>query len=90
MTGDFMSGAIAMAYLVIGLFFLRFWRQTRDRLFAIFAIALWVLALNRATVAVVQIQSEDSVVFYVVRLVAYSLIVIGILDKNRPKGQKPA
>ena len=38
------SGAMVMAYLAAGLFFLRFWRQTHDRLFAMFAAAFWILA----------------------------------------------
>ena len=39
-------GALAMASAVAGLFFLRFWRETRDRLFAMFALAFWVLGVN--------------------------------------------
>jgi hypothetical protein len=31
-------GAIAMASLVAALFFLRFWRDTKDRLFLFFSI----------------------------------------------------
>ena len=33
------TGAIVMGYAVAGLFFIRFWRQTRDRLFLIFAVS---------------------------------------------------
>ena len=39
----FLWGASALGCWVIGLFFLRFWRNTRDRLFAFFAAAFWVL-----------------------------------------------
>ena len=31
--------------MAIGLFFLKFWRNTLDRLFAFFAVAFWLLAL---------------------------------------------
>ncbi|MGH3995692.1 MAG: DUF5985 family protein, partial [Pseudonocardiaceae bacterium] len=41
------SGAILMGYAVAGLFFLRFWQQTRDRLFLIFGIAFIILGLQR-------------------------------------------
>ena len=36
---EFMLGGLVMGCFVAGLFFLRFWRKTHDRLFAIFAIA---------------------------------------------------
>ena len=41
-----MLGALVMACFVAGLFFLRFWRKTRDRLFMIFAIAFWLMGVN--------------------------------------------
>ena len=34
-----LMGAVAMASFVATIFFLRFWRQTRDSLFLLFAIA---------------------------------------------------
>lgn len=42
----FIAGAITMAYAIAGLFFFKFWRETRDRLFAMFAVAFWILAVN--------------------------------------------
>ena len=42
----FVSGLIAMAYAVAGVFFLRFWRRTRDSLFAAFGLAFWLFAAN--------------------------------------------
>jgi hypothetical protein len=43
----FLLGAIGMGFGVAGLFFLLFWRETRDRVFAFFALAFFVLAANR-------------------------------------------
>ena len=40
-------GAVAMASLVAALFFLRFWRQTRDSFFLLFSIAFGVDAATR-------------------------------------------
>ncbi len=75
---QFFLGGASMACVVVGLFFLRFWRKTHDRLFAIFAIAFWVLLVNRV------FQEEvRSLLFYTVRLVAFLLILLAILDKNR-------
>jgi hypothetical protein len=78
------SGAMVMGYLVAGLFFLRFWRDTRDRLFAIFAGAFWLLAVQRAVLTVAVRQGgEGSVGIYGLRLLAFLLILYAIIDKNR-------
>ena len=47
----FLHGAIAMGFAVAGLYFLRFWRDTGDRLFAFFAAAFWVFAAERVSFA---------------------------------------
>ena len=74
----FLSGVLAMGYAVAALFFLRFWRQTHDRLFALFAAAFALLAVHRSLLA---IGTADA--FYLLRLAAYALIIIAIVDKNR-------
>ena len=48
MLSNFLSGAITMGFLAGGLFFLRFWRETRDQLFLTFAVAFWLLGLVQA------------------------------------------
>ena len=78
-----MSGAIVAGYLVAGLFFLRYWRQSRDRLFAIFAAALWLLAVQRLALALTTRYFEDVTWLYGVRLLAFVLILLAIIDKNR-------
>jgi hypothetical protein len=45
------SGAIVMGYAVVGLFFGRFWKQSRDRLFLFFSLAFWVLGAQRLGLA---------------------------------------
>ncbi len=80
---DFISGAIAMGYVVAGVFFLRFWRRTRDSLFAIFALAFWLLAANSAAFPLAgmsRAQGEGWV--YLFRLAAFILIILAILGKN--------
>lgn len=77
------SGAIILGYLVAALFFLRFWRDTHDRLFAIFAGAFALLALQRVALAVTTEIFENVVYLYAVRLLAFLLILGAIVDKNR-------
>lgn len=81
----FMMGAIAMASAVAGLFFLRFWRDTGDRLFAIFAVAFWLLGLTRVALAFAQNPHTEHQYLYWVRLAAFMLILVAIVDKNRAR-----
>ena len=80
---EFLVGGIAVASLVAGLFFFRFWRHTGDRLFVFFALSFWIEAANRFAMLQFLEPNEDVPGYYVVRLVAYGLIVAAIVDKNR-------
>ena len=82
---EFISGASAFAAAVIALFFLRYWRHTGDRLFLLFSLAFWVFASNRITIAAVDDTSEAAVYLYLVRLLAFGLIIVAIVDKNRQR-----
>jgi hypothetical protein len=79
----FLYGAAAMGCAVIGLFFWRFWRQSVDRLFLMFALAFWILAIDRAVLGLVSVASEWREYIFLMRLVAFCLILYGIVDKNR-------
>ena len=76
-------GALALAGWVVGLFFLRFWRLSRDRLFIFFCAAFWLLAINWLSLAVIHWVLETRHQAFIVRLLAFVLIIIGVIDKNR-------
>jgi hypothetical protein len=78
-------GGIAVGSFVAGLFFLRFWLHTHDRFFIFFALSFWIEAANRIAMIVFSEPNEGVAGYYVVRLVAYGLIVAAIVDKNRAK-----
>jgi hypothetical protein len=82
---EMLFGAIAAASLVAGLIFLRYWYATRDRFFILFALSFWVETANRVHMVVSGSWREDSAAAYVIRLIAYGLILIAIWDKNRPR-----
>jgi hypothetical protein len=82
MITDVLSGAIVMGYAVAGVFFFRFWRRTHDSLFAIFGAAFWLLCLNHAIVALADIAREELSWVYLLRLAAFSLIILAIVMKN--------
>lgn len=77
------SGAILMGYGVCALFFLRFWRQTQDRLFVVFALAFGLLGLQRLALVLTEPLEEWRTGLYIARLLAFLLILGAIVDKNR-------
>lgn len=85
---EILIGAVAMASGIVGLFFFRFWRSTRDRFFLYFAASFWIEGLNRVLMGTSDELQVDLPVFYLIRLLAYGLIVLAILDKNRPRRRR--
>ncbi|MEO7457693.1 MAG: DUF5985 family protein [Gemmatimonadaceae bacterium] len=79
----FASGVLAAAYAVASLFFLKFWRQTRDRLFAYFSAAFALLVIQRVVLGITVAANFDPAANYLVRLVAFLLILVAIVEKNR-------
>jgi uncharacterized membrane protein HdeD (DUF308 family) len=77
------SGAIVMGYGVAAVFFLRFWRETRDRLFLIFSLAFWILGIQRLALALSSFSGENHTWLYLLRLLGFVLILAAIVDKNR-------
>jgi hypothetical protein len=82
------AGAIIMGDWAIGLFFLRFWKRTHDRLFACFAVAFFLFGVERCVLLVLNTQADYYSCVYLIRLVAFLLIVYAIINKNRA-GQRP-
>jgi hypothetical protein len=82
---DVIDGATAFGCCVAALAFLRFWTETRDRLFAIFAAAFLVFAVNRVVLTILSEDDEGRTIVYLVRFLAFALIAFAILDKNRAR-----
>jgi hypothetical protein len=80
---DFLNGVAFAASLAVGLYFVRLWRETRDRFFALFGLAFWMLAFNRVLLHWAAPADEHQHYFYVIRLLAFLLIIAAIVDKNR-------
>jgi hypothetical protein len=82
----FLHGLVAMGMAVSALFFVRYWRQTRDRLFAFFAAAFGLMAIERVAVVFAQLRLENVAWLYLIRLAAFLLIAWAIIEKNRRVG----
>lgn len=78
----FLLGVIAASSVTAGIFFLKFWKQTRDSLFLAFGLAFVVEGLNRCAVLFLAKANEGSPYIYGVRLLAFLLILAAILHKN--------
>jgi hypothetical protein len=78
----FVLGAMAMASAVAALFLARFYRDSRDPLFLYFAAAFALESVNRTMLAFSPTPNEAAHELYVLRVLSYSLIIVGIWRKN--------
>jgi hypothetical protein len=82
---NFIHGLNVMACIVAALFFLRFWRRSADRLFVGLTAAFLLLALHWTVLAAIEPQSELRPLVYILRLIAFLVIIAAVLDKNLTK-----
>jgi hypothetical protein len=79
----FLRGATSMGCALAALYFLRFWRQSLDRLFLLFALAFFIFAFDYALLGLVSFATEWRVYVFGIRLLAFLLILAAIVEKNR-------
>lgn len=80
---DLLSGALIAEYAAIALFFAKFWSKSRDRLFLMFSGVFVVLAVQRLAIAMTQEILEQQAPLYLMRLAAFVVIIVAIVDRNR-------
>lgn len=81
-TLDFLAGAVTLGYLAAALFFIRFWKNSGDRLFIAFGVAFVFLALNQFIAAFLEAGDERTVYAYALRVAGFILILGAIIEKN--------
>lgn len=86
-SAEFLWGVSATAAWVAGVCFFRFWRDTRDRLFAFFGASFCVLGGSYVVLALFAITDEARPYAYLIRLVAFLIILAAVIDKNRTSGR---
>lgn len=79
----FIYGAVMMGSFIAGIFFLKFWKLTKDRFFAMFASAFWLFSIERWTLVFFEPIDETRTWIFIIRLFAFLLILIAVIDKNR-------
>lgn len=81
---EFFSGATMVGSWVVGVFFFKYWTRSKDRLFFMFALSFWIMALERLLIIVfTDVEREEYAYFYLFRLCAFFIILVAIADKNR-------
>ena len=80
---QFVWGVLTTESAVAAVFFLRFWRLSGDRLFVYFALAFAAMTINWIGLSVMDPAFDSGHYMYVFRLLAFVLIIAGIVDKNR-------
>jgi len=87
----FFGGATMLASFAVAVFFLRYWRDTRDRLFAVFAAAFALFGVNRIVLSLLDESSEARTWVYALRAGAFLMIIAAVVDKNlSPRGSADA
>jgi len=79
-----------MAFLIVSVYFLKFWKRTRDRLFLYFSAAFFLFMLHQVIFEVsggMGSDHEKNAYTYVLRILGYCLIAFAIIDKNTPSRQ---
>ncbi|HEV2322990.1 MAG TPA: DUF5985 family protein [Terracidiphilus sp.] len=84
----FLLGVIATSSLTASLFFFVYWRRSRDVLFLAFAVAFAMLSFNQASLLGSANPSEANATYYLVRLIAFLIILAGILRKNYGRSER--
>ena len=80
---SFLSGAIMMGCFVAATFFWRSWLRTTDRLFVWFALSFLILGIERLAIVATNAAETTTPWVYLLRVLAFALIAIAIVDKNR-------
>lgn len=87
----FLSGFATATFLACGLFFLKFWLASKDRFFLLFSGAFALIGVERLIGFTLFALSDYDQAYsdeirnwlYLVRLLAFLLILTGIIQKNR-------
>lgn len=87
----FFAGVGAATFGMAGVYFLKFWRVSRDRFFLLLFLSCFLLGLERVVAMLIFVSYPEDVALsgltrswiYVLRLIAFSAILTGIIEKNR-------
>lgn len=85
----FLAGGLTACYILATVFFFRFWKTTRDRLFFSFALAFGLLAIEQIVRLVLGVAFERGNYVYILRIIGFLIILYAIIEKNLLMRRKP-
>jgi hypothetical protein len=85
---NFLYGVAACGSWAVAVCFLRYWRDTGDRLFLMFAGAFVLLSVDWISVVALQPAAEVRHLIYLWRLAAFAVIGAAVWDKNRRRSPR--
>lgn len=80
-------GAFSAGFSVAAAFFLRFWRRTRQGLMAVFSMSFALLSVSYLLLGLTGVSREEQSWFYLIRLIAFVLI-LGAISWTNLKGRQ--
>lgn len=83
----FLAGVTTAGFAVAGLFFLRFWKRTRDVLFGAFGLCFFLLAAHQTLITLAQIPEEYQSWAYLLKAAAFIVLILAIVRKNIGSGR---
>lgn len=78
----FLGGITLTTFLASSYIFAKFWKETRDRLLGSFSISFLLIAIERILLFSTHATDDGRSYLYVIRLVAFLLILYGIVQTN--------
>ena len=86
----FLGGIMVASFAASGLFFLKFYRASKDNFFLLFALACEMLALERIVSMMTSVflpidpdATDSRFWIYLLRLTAFILILTAVIIRNR-------
>lgn len=87
---QFLWGALAALSGVATALFLKYWRRTGESLFAAFAGGFGIFSAHWVVLGIFRPSDEARPYIYLLRFVAFALIISGVVAKNRvPAPRRP-
>lgn len=80
---QFISGAVMFGCFTAAAFFFQAYRRNVDRFFALVALSFFILGIERLVLAIANEPESSSPLAYIPRLVAFALMVLAVVEKNR-------
>lgn len=79
---SFIAGMVSLGFIAAAMFFVQFYRETKDRFFLYFTAAFVLFAINQSVPIAWHIDADDQAPIYLGRLAGYVLIIIAVAQKN--------